>query len=408
MSTIAPTQLTTPDLSASPPPFFRIPAGRRLVFRGVSRDVYESLSQAICEGEYVRLAYDGKDLEIMVTSNLHEYLKGLLGRFVTAVITWRNIACLSCGETTWQSPQRGLEADHSYEMVKRPLRWILGHPVERGRIRRSPTLFVDSLLEDRVVLSTLDSVHVGSVAEISEMARTPKPPNLAPYVPAAKAIYNNRLPAYVNPAAKTQNLNTLKLAFHQAHLPVSGAIHVSTEPIYNFDDNNGTLITWGLKVGRHPVYAVQTLISPTGIITNTYVGQTNPSTVVLLPSAEPVTPERLQADLSAAFQKSNLTFGPVNETAFMADLYSRLSQEGLPSESYNIITNLSAIFSGDGTEVSILIGFLLYPNSVAWAEAVLKDDGTYLLQTVVPPSLIPVPNPVPSDNPGNLSSVFRL
>ncbi len=123
MSTIAPTQPPrTPDLLASSLSFLPIPAGHRTVFRGVSREVYESLSEAISEGGHVRLAYDGKDLEIMVISNLQEYLKELLGKFVAAVITWRNIACLSCGETTWQSPQRGLEADHSYYFDREKIR----------------------------------------------------------------------------------------------------------------------------------------------------------------------------------------------------------------------------------------------------------------------------------------------
>ena len=115
MSTIAPTQ---PPTTTNPPvsslSFFPLPAGRRMVFRGVSRETYESLSQAISEGEHIRLAYDGKDLEIRVTSNLHENLRELLGKFVAAVITWRTIACLSAGETTWQTPARGLEADLSY------------------------------------------------------------------------------------------------------------------------------------------------------------------------------------------------------------------------------------------------------------------------------------------------------
>ena len=115
MSTIAPAQPpTTTDLSASPLSFFPLQGGHRTVFRGVSREVYESLSAAITEGERVRLAYDGKDLEIMVTSNLHEYLKELLNKIVNAVTTWLRIACVSCGETTWQTPKRGIEADLSY------------------------------------------------------------------------------------------------------------------------------------------------------------------------------------------------------------------------------------------------------------------------------------------------------
>ena len=293
-------------------------------------------------------------------------------------------------------------SDGYHETTKR-----VAQRLERRRTGRKPSLFVDWLLEDRVVRSTLGVVRVANVAEISEMAREPRGPNLNADAPAAKAIYNNRLPAYVDPGAKAQNLTSLKLALHQAHVPVSGAIHVSTEPIYNFDDNNGTLITWGLAVGHHPPYAVQALVSPSGIITNVYVGKTNLSTVVLLPSPEPVTEERLQVDLSAEFQKANLTFGPVNETTFMADLYGRISPV-LPQQSSNIITNLEGTFSGDGTEVSIVVGFLIDPNAVIWFEAVLKDNGTYQLQTVQPPALIPVPDPVPIIDPGSLSSIFRL
>ena len=90
------------------------PAGHRTVFRGVSRAVYESLSEANSEGQNVRLAYDGKDLEIRVTSNLHENWKELLSRFITAVTTWLHIPCVSSGEATWETSDRGLQADLSY------------------------------------------------------------------------------------------------------------------------------------------------------------------------------------------------------------------------------------------------------------------------------------------------------
>ena len=74
MSAIAPTQPPTmTDLPASPLSLFPLRVGHRTVFRGVSRTVYESLSEANSEGQNIRLAYDGKDLEIMVTSNLHEH-----------------------------------------------------------------------------------------------------------------------------------------------------------------------------------------------------------------------------------------------------------------------------------------------------------------------------------------------
>jgi Uma2 family endonuclease len=89
---------------------------RRQVFRGVSWDVYDALSEARGEGDHVRLTYDGKDLEIMTTGNVHEHLKELLIHIIKAVASWLGIAHVACGQTTWQSEDagRGLEADLSY------------------------------------------------------------------------------------------------------------------------------------------------------------------------------------------------------------------------------------------------------------------------------------------------------
>jgi Uma2 family endonuclease len=109
MSTIT----STPPM-ASPSLPLSIRSGQRIVFRGVSRDAYESLSRATSESEHIRLAYDGKDLEIMVTSNLHENWKELLSKIVIAVTMWRRIPCVSNGEATWETTVRGLQADLSY------------------------------------------------------------------------------------------------------------------------------------------------------------------------------------------------------------------------------------------------------------------------------------------------------
>jgi hypothetical protein len=54
----------------------------------VSWEAYRSLSQADSDGEHIRLAFDGKDLEIMTTGNLHENLKELISRIVTALVSW--------------------------------------------------------------------------------------------------------------------------------------------------------------------------------------------------------------------------------------------------------------------------------------------------------------------------------
>ena len=89
---------------------------QRIVIRGVGWHVYECLSEAIGEGQHVRLAYDGEDLEIMTTGYPHERFKELLGKFVAAVTLALSIDRGTCGETTWKRPEtgRGLQADLSY------------------------------------------------------------------------------------------------------------------------------------------------------------------------------------------------------------------------------------------------------------------------------------------------------
>jgi Uma2 family endonuclease len=123
MSTITSTPPTAFPADSSPSLLFLpVRSAQRIVFRGVSRDAYESLSRAMSEGEHVRLAYDGKDLEIMVTSNLHENWKELLAKIVNAVTMWRHIAYVSNGEATWDTPIRGLQADLSYHFDAEKIR----------------------------------------------------------------------------------------------------------------------------------------------------------------------------------------------------------------------------------------------------------------------------------------------
>jgi Uma2 family endonuclease len=114
MSTIARSRrpkLRTRVHRASP-----IAGERRIVIRGVPWEIYDRLSDAVGEGQHVWLTYDGKDLEIMTTGNIHEYFKDFLGQFVSEVATELRIPHNPAGETTWKRPEleRGLEADQCY------------------------------------------------------------------------------------------------------------------------------------------------------------------------------------------------------------------------------------------------------------------------------------------------------
>ena len=106
---------TEPITVSADPAFVPIEDGdQRTVFRGVDWHTYTQLSEATGEGQHVRLIYDGKDLEIMVTGYVHEYLKELLGTIVRAVTMGRDIDSVGSGETTWKTEIRGLEADLTY------------------------------------------------------------------------------------------------------------------------------------------------------------------------------------------------------------------------------------------------------------------------------------------------------
>jgi len=88
----------------------------RIRFAGVGFDVYESLIRATPPRTAVRMAYDGKDLEIMVKGPVHDNYGRLLDRFITAIASVLGVPHRGLGETTWIRPEieRGLEADQCY------------------------------------------------------------------------------------------------------------------------------------------------------------------------------------------------------------------------------------------------------------------------------------------------------
>jgi Uma2 family endonuclease len=88
----------------------------RVVIRGVDWAFYEQLVDSIPEGVNIHVDYDGKDLEIMTLSPLHDGAKKLFGQLVEAIAQELEIPYKSAGQTTWKRPEvaRGLEADESY------------------------------------------------------------------------------------------------------------------------------------------------------------------------------------------------------------------------------------------------------------------------------------------------------
>ena len=88
----------------------------RHVIRGATWRFYNWLTDALGERAPFRLAYDGRDIEIMTLGPKHEGIRELLSLFVNEVQDGLEIDCLGLGSTTWKRSEleRGIEADLSY------------------------------------------------------------------------------------------------------------------------------------------------------------------------------------------------------------------------------------------------------------------------------------------------------
>ncbi len=99
-----------------PPGKVSLSAELRLPFRGVPFDVYEQLCRATPERSVIRMAYDGEDLEIMVTGPIHDDYGWFLDRLITVAARAAGVRYRALGKTTWIRPEieRGIEADQCY------------------------------------------------------------------------------------------------------------------------------------------------------------------------------------------------------------------------------------------------------------------------------------------------------
>jgi hypothetical protein len=98
----------------------------RLHFEGVPYHVYEALIEATSPRSPVRMAYDGKDLEIMTKGNDHERFRRLSDRIIMNVAGMAGFRISGFGEVTWKRPDlyRGIEADQCYFLTDAKLKQI--------------------------------------------------------------------------------------------------------------------------------------------------------------------------------------------------------------------------------------------------------------------------------------------
>ena len=92
------------------------PPDTRFVIYGVAWDDYERFVDSIREGEICRVAFDGKDIEMMTLGPWHESEKSLLEAFIAIVAGELKIKRQPLGSTTWkrQKLNRAIESDLCY------------------------------------------------------------------------------------------------------------------------------------------------------------------------------------------------------------------------------------------------------------------------------------------------------
>jgi Uma2 family endonuclease len=92
------------------------PPETRIVIVDATWDAYDSFVDAVGEGENCRVAYDGKDIELMNVGPVHDSLGEILGQFINLDSEELGIDLRGMRSTTWKRKKlkRGIEADLSF------------------------------------------------------------------------------------------------------------------------------------------------------------------------------------------------------------------------------------------------------------------------------------------------------
>lgn len=95
---------------------YRLTPGEITVFRGVDWDFYQRLLEVAWGRKWLRIAYDGRDLEIMPITQFHELVSDFAWRLIEAVTEELEVPSQSLGRSTWSRPElkRGIESDHCF------------------------------------------------------------------------------------------------------------------------------------------------------------------------------------------------------------------------------------------------------------------------------------------------------
>jgi len=180
MSTITRPSGTPPFGGCPPPPSpaaptetTTVPDEERGVMRDVSWEFYDRLSDAIGEQSHIRMAYDGKNMEIMTLGPKHERSKEWLGEFIREVALGLKIAFEPMGSTTWKrfKEKSGVESDLCYYFDQAKLQAV-DENVESNDVDDYPN--PDLAVEVDISPSKIDRPKIYASLKVSEIWRFKK------------------------------------------------------------------------------------------------------------------------------------------------------------------------------------------------------------------------------------------
>jgi Uma2 family endonuclease len=104
-------------LTAIPPTRTTAPGGEtRICVPRATWSLYRSFVEQLPESTPIRVAFDGRSMEIMVKGPVHDHFAALLATFLESVAGVLGVRIKPMRETTWIRPEieRGIEADNCY------------------------------------------------------------------------------------------------------------------------------------------------------------------------------------------------------------------------------------------------------------------------------------------------------
>jgi Uma2 family endonuclease len=151
------------------PSFAPIAAAQQFVLERLPWASYTAICDALPNWPRLRTTYDRGSLELMTTSNLHEWLKSTLGRFIELAAEELGVPYQPGGGTTFrdQDRDRGFEPDLCY--------WV----ANEARMRVPPLLWdpalhpvPDLIVEIEVTRTAADRMAVFAAYGVPEVWRT--------------------------------------------------------------------------------------------------------------------------------------------------------------------------------------------------------------------------------------------